>query len=192
MRTGLGWTDEDRVPLCTAYRTVSGDSGTATGRSKDELWAAVYDKRTELMTKKGPLRVKRNASALEKQFGKFHKSVSTFMSHYLAVKDMLATGNLSEKDIVSGAIASYCSLDIYEAICSDREKDKRQGKTAKRKAKLAHCMWVACWRKFRTSDKLSGAASLADANMDVDDSSDEGGESRNASSPVTAKRAYQR
>eukprot|EP00168_Porphyra_purpurea_P013391 TRINITY_DN3686_c0_g1_i1.p1 TRINITY_DN3686_c0_g1~~TRINITY_DN3686_c0_g1_i1.p1 ORF type:complete len:411 (-),score=98.22 TRINITY_DN3686_c0_g1_i1:111-1343(-) len=192
MRTGLGWTDEDRVPLCTAYRTVSGDSGTATGRSKDELWAAVYDKWTELMTKKGPLRVKCNASTLEKQFRKIRMGVSTFTSHYLPVKNMPTTGNRSEEDIISGAIARYCSLDIYKAIRSDRENDKRQGKTTKREAKLAHCKWVACWRVLPTLDKFSGATSLADANMDVDDSSDESGESGNASSPGTAKRAYQR
>jgi len=39
----------------------------ATGRSKEELWAAVHMKWTEVMTVKGPLRVKRNVSALENQ-----------------------------------------------------------------------------------------------------------------------------
>jgi len=41
MGFSLGWTDEDRVPLCRAYLEVSGDSVTDTGRSKDDLWAAV-------------------------------------------------------------------------------------------------------------------------------------------------------
>jgi len=191
MGTGLGWTDEDRVPLCTAYLAVSGDPVTATGRSKEQLWGAVHDKWTDLM-KKGPFRVKRNVSALEKQFKKIRKGVSTFTSHYLAVKNMQTTGNLSEEDIISGAVARYCSLDIYEAIRNDREKDKRQGKTAKRKAKLAHCKWVACWRVLRTSDKFSGAASMADGNMEVEDSSDEDGESGSTSSPSTANTAYQR
>eukprot|EP00168_Porphyra_purpurea_P018163 TRINITY_DN6629_c0_g1_i1.p2 TRINITY_DN6629_c0_g1~~TRINITY_DN6629_c0_g1_i1.p2 ORF type:complete len:113 (+),score=14.62 TRINITY_DN6629_c0_g1_i1:327-665(+) len=112
MGTGLGWTDENRVPPCTAYLKVSGDSVMATGRSKDELWAALYDKWTELMAKKGPLRVNSNASALEKQFRKIRKGVSTLTSHYLAVKNMPTTGNLSEEDIISGAVARYCSLDI--------------------------------------------------------------------------------
>jgi len=137
--------DEDRVPLCTAYLAVSGDPFTATRRSKEQLWGAVHDKWTDLM-KKGPFRVMRSVSALEKQFKKTRKGVSTFTSHYLSVKNMQTTGNLSEEDIISGAVARYCSLDIYEAIRNDREKDKRQGKTAKRKAKLAHCKWLACWR----------------------------------------------
>jgi len=65
--------------------------------------------------------------------------VSTFSSHYLAVKNMQTTGDLSEEIIISGAIARYCSLDIYEAIRKDQEQDKRKGKAEKRKGKLAHC-----------------------------------------------------
>jgi len=183
--------DEDRVPLCTAYLAVSGDPFTATRRSKEQLWGAVHDKWTDLM-KKGPFRVMRSVSALEKQFKKTRKGVSTFTSHYLSVKNMQTTGNLSEEDIISGAVARYCSLDIYEAIRNDREKDKRQGKTAKRKAKLAHCKWLACWRVLRTSDNFSGAASMADGNMEVENSSDEDGESGSTSSPSTANTACQR
>ena len=192
MGSSLGWTDEDRVPLCRAYLEVSEDPVSATGRSKDQLWAAVHEKWTDLMTKKGPLRVKRNVSALEKQFKKIRKGVSSFTSHYLAVKNMQTTGNLTEEDIISGAVARYCSLNIYESIRSDREKDKRKGKTAKRKAKLAHCKWVGCCRVLRTSDKFSGAANTADdASVDVGDSSDEDGESGSTSSPNSRNKGYQ-
>jgi len=193
MGSSLGWTDEDRVPLRRAYLEVSEDPLTATGRSKDQLWAAVNEKWTDLMTKKGPLRVKRNVRALEKQFKKIRKGVSSFTSHYLALKNMQTTGNVREEDIISGAVARYCSLDIYESIRSDREKDKRKGKTAKRKAKLAHCKWVGCWRVMRTSDKFSGAANTADdASVDLDDSSDEDGESGSTSSPNSRNKGYQR
>jgi len=41
--------------------------------------------------------------------------------------------------MISGPVARYCSLEMYEAIRKDREQDKRKGKAAKRKAKLAHC-----------------------------------------------------
>jgi len=44
MGSSLGWTDEDRVPLCRAFLEVSGDPVMATGRSKDELWAAVHQR----------------------------------------------------------------------------------------------------------------------------------------------------
>ena len=193
MGSSLGWTDEDRVPLCRAFLEVSGDPVMATGRSKDELWAAVHKRWTELMTEQGTLRVKRNVSALEKQFKKIRKGVSTFTSHYLAVKNMQTTGNLAEEDIISGAVARYCSLDIYEAIRKDREQDKRKGKAAKRKAKLAHCKWVACWRVLRTSDKFSGAANTADdLSGDHDDSSDEDGDSGSTSSPSGRNKGYQR
>eukprot|EP00168_Porphyra_purpurea_P013392 TRINITY_DN3686_c0_g1_i2.p1 TRINITY_DN3686_c0_g1~~TRINITY_DN3686_c0_g1_i2.p1 ORF type:complete len:157 (-),score=36.65 TRINITY_DN3686_c0_g1_i2:105-575(-) len=144
------------------------------------------------MTKNGPLRVKRNASALEKQFKKICKGLITFTLYYLAVKNMPTTSNISEEDIIRGAIARCCFIDIYEPIRNDREKDKRKGKTNKRKSKLALCKWLACWRVLLTSDKLSGAASLAEAIMDVEDLSDKDGESCNASSPVPATRSYER
>jgi len=184
MGSSLGWTDEDRVPLCRAILEVSGDPVMATGRSKDELWAAVHKKWTDLTAKKGPLRVKRNVSALDKQFKKIRKGVSTFPSHSLAVKNIQTTGNFSEEDIISGAIARYCSLDICEAIRNDREQDKREVKAAKRKAKLAHCKWVACRRVLRTSDKFSCAANTTDdQSVDPVDSSDEDPASCTTSSP---------
>jgi len=181
------------VPLCCAFIEVSGDPVMDTGRSKDELWAAVHKNWTDLMADEGPLRVARNVSALEKQFKKIRKGVSTFTFHYLAVKNMQTTGNLSEEDIISGAIARYCALDIYEAILKDREQDKRKGKAAKRKAKLAHCKWVACWRVLRTSDNLSGAANTTDdQSVEPDDLSDEDADSGSTSSPSTRNKGYQR
>ena len=145
------------------------------------------------MTEQGTSRVKRNVSALEKQFKKIRDGVSTFTFHYLAVKNMQTTGNLVEENIISGAVARYCSLDIYEAIRKDREQDKRKGEAAKGKAKLAHCKWVACWRVLRTSDKLSGAANTADdLSGDHDDSLDEDGDSGSTSSPSARNKGYQR
>jgi len=177
----------------TAYLKVSGDPVMATGRSKDELWAAVHKKWTELMTEKVLLRVERNVSVLEKQFKKIRKGVSTCTSRYLAVKNMQISGNFSKEDIISGAVTRYCSLDIYESIRNEREQDKRKGKAAKRKAKLAHCKWVACWRVLRTLDKFSGAANTTDdLTVDMDDSSDEDAESGSTSSPSTRNKGYQR
>ena len=189
--SSLGWTDEDRVPLCRAYLEVSEDPVTATGRSRDQLWAAVHEKWTDLMNKKGPLRVKVNVSAVEKQFKKIRKGVSTYSSHYLAVKNMQTTGNLTEEDIISGSVERYCSLNIYESISSARKKDKRKSKTAKRKAKLAHGKWVECWRVLQNSDRFSSAANTADdASVDLDDSSDEDGESGNTGSPNSRNQGY--
>ena len=192
MTSSLGWTDEDRVPLCRAYREVSEDPVTPSSRSKDQLAAAVHETRTELMTKKGTLRVNRNVSALMKHFKRIRKGVSTFTSHYLAVKNMQTTGNLTEEDIISGAVARYCSLDIYESIRNDREKDKRKRRAAERKEKLAHCKWVGCWRVLRTSEKFSGSANTVDdASVDLDASSDADGESGNTSGPSSRNKGYQ-
>jgi len=54
------------------------------------------------------------------EFKKTRQGVSTFTSHYPAVKNMKTTGNLTEEDIISGAVVWYCKLDIYEAIRKDR------------------------------------------------------------------------
>ena len=65
---------------------------------------------------------------------------------------------------------------MYDAIRADRNQDKVNDKTRKRKAKVAHCKWVACWRVLRQSDKYSSAAKGGDAlGMDImgDTSSDE-------------------
>jgi len=193
LRSSLRWTDEDGVPLCWACLEVSEDPVTATIRAKDQLWAAVHEKLTDLMTKKGTLQVNRNLSALEKHFSKTRKGVSIFTAHYLAVKNVKTTGNLTEEDIISGAAARSCSLDISESIRNDREKDKRKGKAAKRKAKLAHCKWVGCWRVLRTPEKFSGSANTADdASVDLDDSSEEHGESDSTSNRTMRNNGYQR
>eukprot|EP00168_Porphyra_purpurea_P012167 TRINITY_DN3166_c0_g1_i2.p1 TRINITY_DN3166_c0_g1~~TRINITY_DN3166_c0_g1_i2.p1 ORF type:complete len:201 (+),score=18.07 TRINITY_DN3166_c0_g1_i2:1269-1871(+) len=126
MNSSLGWTDDDRVHLCSAYLEVSEDPVTAAGRSKDQLWEALHKKWLSLMSKKGPARAKRNVNALENQFKKIRKGVSTFTSHYIAVKRMHTTGNVSEAEVIIGAIARYCSLDIHEEIPTDRSNDERQ------------------------------------------------------------------
>ena len=112
MGSALGWTDADRVPLREAYLEVTSDAEKATARTKDNLWATVYKVRGEKMPKKGPMRVERLPSALEKQFKRIWAGVSAFTSHYLAVLAMQTTGNPFEEDIISGAVARYFSLDV--------------------------------------------------------------------------------
>jgi len=175
MGSALGWTDEDCVPLCEAYLEVTGDPVHGTSRTKDLLWASVRDVWTAKRQKKGTLRVNRNATALEKQFARIRNGVSLFIANYLAVEAMPTTGNLTEEDVISGAIARYCWLNVYKAIRADQEAGKQKGVTGKRKAKVAHCQWVACWRVLRQSDKFNGAASASasDTPMDVGKSTEE-------------------
>ena len=172
MGSSLGWTDDNRVPILNAYLKLSADLAHGTSRSKDDLWAAVHKVWDDQMRKKGPMRVEHNASALEKHFKRIRTGVGTFTSHYLSVKTMPTTGNLTGEDIISGAVARYCSLDVYDAIRTCREKDKRDEATRKRKAKLVHCNWVACWRVLRQSDKFSGAANLEILVTDFDTTSE--------------------
>jgi len=65
--------------------------------------------------------------------------VSEFGSHYVAVKRLLLTGDPSDEDLISAAVARFCGLNIYEAMRKDRASDKAKGKTTKRKAKQTTC-----------------------------------------------------
>ena len=129
-------------------------------------------------------------SALETQFQRIGAGVSTFTSHYLATKAMPTTANLSEEDIISGAVARYCALDVYDSIRAERDQCKRNDKTRKRNAKVAHCKWVACWSVWRQSDKFGGAANGGDAST-VDsfcDSSSDDDESGRGSGSSRSRR----
>jgi len=79
------------------------------------------------------------------------------------VKRLSLTGNPSDEDLNSAAVARFCGLNMYEAMRKDRASDKARGKTTKRKAKQTNCPWVPCWRVLRHVDKLSGAAGAAAA-----------------------------
>ena len=176
MGSALGWTDADRVPLWEAYLEVTNDPVRATSRTKQNLWETVHKLWAEKELKKGSTRVDHLPSALEKQFKRIRAGVSTFTSHYLAVKAMPTTGNLSEETIIGGAVARYFSLDVYDSIRAERDQCTRNDKTRKRKAKVAHCKWVACWRVWQQSDTFSGAANDGDASaVDIfcDSSSDD-------------------
>ena len=163
MGSALGWTDAHRVPLSEAYLEVTSDARTGISRTTDNLWATVHKVWGEKARKKGPMRLERLPSALETQFKHIRAGVSAFTSHYRVVQAMPTTGNPSEEDIISGAVARYCSLDVHDAIREDCNQDKVNDKMRKRKAKVAHCKWVACWRVLRHSDKFSGSANGSDA-----------------------------
>jgi len=94
---------------------------------------------------------------------KIRRGVSKFGSHYLAVKRLSLTGNPSDEDLISAAVARFCGLNTYEAMRKDRASDKAKGKTTMRKAKQTTCPWVSCWRVLRHVDKFSGAAGAATA-----------------------------
>jgi len=75
----------------------------------------------------------------------------------------LLTGNPSDKDFISAAVARFCGPNVYDAMRKYRESDKAKGKTTKRKAKQTTCPWVLCWRVLRQVVRFSGAAGAAAA-----------------------------
>ena len=83
---------------------------------------------------------------VQKQWDKIRRGVSEFGSHYLTVKRLSLTGNPSDEDLISAAVARFCGLNIYEAMRKDRVSDKAKGMRTKRKAKQTTCPWVPWWR----------------------------------------------
>jgi len=79
---------------------------------------------------------------------------------------------------------------VYDAIRAGCDQDKCNDKTRKRKAKVAHCERVACWRVLRQNDKISGAANDSDAStMDIfGDSSSDDDESGSGSGSSRSRR----
>jgi len=67
MVSALGWTDANHVPLFEAYLEVTIDTVRATARTKENLCWTGYKLWAEKALKKGPMRVDRLPSALEKQ-----------------------------------------------------------------------------------------------------------------------------
>ena len=96
------------MPLCEAYLEVKRDPVRATAPAKENLWAIMHKLCCEKVLTKGPMKAERLPSALKKQSKRIREAVGTFTSHYLAVKAMTTTGNLSEEDIISGGVARYC------------------------------------------------------------------------------------
>jgi len=81
----------------------------------------------------------------------------------MAVKHMELTGNPSDEDMISAAMARFCGANVYQAIRKDRTADKAKGQATKRKAKSVHCPRVPCWRVLPHVDLFSGAAGAAAA-----------------------------
>ena len=100
---------------------------------------------------------------LPKQWEKIRKGVKIFGSHYLAVQRIERTGNPSDEDMISAAMAPFCGANVYEAIHKARTEEKAKGKATKSKANQVQCPSVPCWRVLRHVDKFSGAAGAAAA-----------------------------
>jgi len=165
MGTGPGWTDEERVALCKAYLTTLQDPVKGADQSGPTFWNAVVSAWKGLLAGRPGVRrrTERGVGSVQKQCDNIRKGVNEFGSQYLAVKRMELTGNPSEEDMISAAMARFCGAIVYKAMRKDRAADMAKGKTTKRKAKQVHCPWVPCWRVLRHVDKFSGAAGAAAA-----------------------------
>jgi len=165
MRTGLGWTDEERVALSRAYLSTSLDALKGSDQTGTTFWAeVVWEWKRLLAGRPGARRrTESGVGGVQRQWDKIRRGVSEFCSHYLAVKRLSLTDNPSDKDLISAAVARFCGLNTYESMRKDRTSDKAKGKTTKRKVKQTTCPWVSCWRVLCHVDKFSGAAGAAAA-----------------------------
>ena len=137
MGTGLGWTDEERVALCKAYLSTSLDPVKGADQSGPTFWASVVAAWKGLLAGRPGVRrrTERGVGGVQKQWDKIRKGVNEFGSHYMAVKRMELTGNPSDEDMISAAMARFCGTSVCKAMRKDRAADEAKGKTTKRKFK---------------------------------------------------------
>jgi len=166
----LGWTDEERVALCKAYLSSSLDPFKGAGQRGPTFWNSVVTAWKGLLPgRPGVLRrTERGFGGVQKQWDKVRRGVSEFGSHYLAVKRLSLTGNPSDEDLISAAVARFCALNMYEAMRKDRASGKAKRQTRKRKEKQTTCLWVPCWRVLRHVEMSEGIR----ASRTLKDSSD--------------------
>jgi len=165
MGTVLGWTEEERVASSRAYLSTSLDAVKGADQTGPKFWAEVVAGWKRILAGRPGARRRtgRGFGGVKQQWDKIQKGVSAFGSHYLSVKRMSLTGNPSDEDLISAAVARFCGINIYDAMRKGRESHKAKGKTTKRKAKKTTCPWVPCWRVWRQVNKLRGAAGAAAA-----------------------------
>ena len=146
MGTGLRWTDEERVALCKAYLSTSLDPVKEADQRGPTFWTSVVPALKGLLAGRPGVRrrAERGVGGGQKEWDKIRRGVSEFDFHYLAVKWLSLTGNPSDEDLISAAVARFCGLNIYEAMRKDRASDKAKGKTATRKETQTTCPWAPC------------------------------------------------
>jgi len=125
MGTGLEWTDEERVALCKAYLSTSLDPIKEGDQSGPTFWASVVAAWKGLLAGRPGVRrhTERGVGGVQKQCDKNRNDVNAFGSHYMAVKRMELTGNPSDEDMISAAMARFCGAHVYEAIRKDHTSD---------------------------------------------------------------------
>jgi len=127
--------------LCKAYVTTSQDPVNGADQSGPTFWTAVVSAWKGLLEGRPGVRqrTERGVGGVQKQWDRIRKGVNEFGSHYLPVKRMELTGNPSEGERISAAMARFCGANVYEAMRKDRAADMAMGNTTERKAKQVHC-----------------------------------------------------
>jgi len=114
MGTGPSWTEEERVALCKAYLTTPQVPVKGADQSSPTFWTAVESSWKGLLAGRPGVRrrTERGVGGVQKQWDKIRKGVNEFGSHYLTVKRMELTGNPSEEDMISAAMARFCGANV--------------------------------------------------------------------------------
>jgi len=114
MGTGRGWTDEERVALCKAYVSTSLDPVKGADQSGPTFWALVVAAWKGLLVGRRGVRrrTERGVGGVQKQWYKIRNGVNEFSSHYMAVKRMELTGNPSDEDMISAAMARFFGANV--------------------------------------------------------------------------------
>lgn len=89
--------------------------------------------------------------------------VQTFMNIFRRAEKKNLTGNLTDEDMISAAVAEWCAVRVYDSINGDRAEYVRRGKGKNRKPKQVIFSFLECWRVLRNVDKFIDAAAASAA-----------------------------
>lgn len=127
--------EEENVALAHAGALVSQDPIRGADQSRPEYaQRLVAEWRKNLQpAEKVPQRqrrLEREDVAVMQQWRNVSKETLIVAMHYRTVEKIELTGNLTEGDLISAAVGTYCGAGVNEAIREDREEDKQNGEEA--------------------------------------------------------------
>lgn len=163
MGTGPAWTAEEDLALALSAKEVQLDPITGTDQTWDEMFGVIF---ALFKVRMGVANVpnaqqRRTAQGVENRLRLMQKSVQEFKNILRRVENKNLTGNLTEEDMISAAVAEWSAMALYDAINGDRADDVQRGATKQRRPKQVHFPFLECWRVLRDIDKFSGAAAAS-------------------------------
>lgn len=163
MGSGLSWLEGEDLHSANAFLAVRQRVIPGTDKMFDNLWEKTMEDVRALREAAGVNWAThgRTLSSLQHHWTLASQGIHDFANAYRRVKDAQPTGNVSEEELISRAIASTVSKELYKSMREDRAKDEKECPTRERAEKTMIFEFVGCLRILRHQDQFSGVAAAS-------------------------------